>query len=109
MKKPYLFEYDGELVTFEQFLTTCNDENEISKRRGLYDQVLDAQLPLEREWRDKELAATDKFMFEDSTYAGLLVKGSDLHTAILAYRHQLRNYNLRDEPRPTRPTLWSNE
>ena len=57
----------------------------------------------ERRWRDQELALTDKFMLEDATYGGKSVRDSDIRQGILEYRQQLRDYDLKYQPRPIRP------
>lgn len=66
------------------------------------------QMSVEREWRNERLTNSDKMLVADATYNGQPLFGSTELDEILAYRQQLRDYNLTTDDRPVPPT-WYNE
>ena len=87
--------------------------NDDLKKLGVYEQRKEdleahyvSEMFNERKWRNQELIFTDKLMCEDSTYNNQRVEGSEYKTVILEYRQQLRDYDLKYQPRPERPAWF---
>ena len=78
----------------------------VQKRQQEYEAFLTSEILNERNWRNQELDLTDKLMFMDSTYNNQRVEGSEYKIVILEYRQQLRDYDLKYQPRPERPAWF---
>lgn len=74
----------------------------------MYDNWLEREKDYERDWRNYELTNTDWMLVSDATYGGELLAGSSNLEDIVAYRAQLREYNLTTDDRPERPE-WFND
>lgn len=99
---------DGSVGNMESLKNkACSLKNDfVTQRQQEYEAFLTSEMYNERIWRDQELALTDKLMFEDATYNGSKVYRSDFYQAILDYRQQLRDYDLKYQPRPERPAWF---
>lgn len=58
----------------------------------------------ERQWKNKILDLTDKFMVEDFTLGGIEIRETEKFAEIKAYRKALREYDFINEDRPARPS-----
>lgn len=109
-KPPYRFYRGKDIMDLNQFKSLYNDgkisQEEYDERMKLYSDVIEANVDNERVWRNGELDKTDKLMLPDSTYGGELVSGTYMHTDIMNYRKQLREYDLRYQDRPTKPSWF---
>ncbi|EKD9324332.1 hypothetical protein OS347_000757 [Vibrio vulnificus] len=82
-------------------------ESDKPRITSIYQNWLESEVPYERDWRNHELSITDFMMMPDATYKKQLIKGSLFETEIINYRNALREYNLKDEDRPIRPTWFA--
>ena len=107
MKRCFKFKLpDGSVETNTEasYLSSLGMTAEFIERRQQQERAhLNSESFHEREWRDSELASTDKLMFMDSTYQGKPVAGSDMYDQIVQYRQELRDYDPVLQDRPNRP------
>ena len=111
MKRPFTFSLpDGnvETRTDTDYLKTLGMTDDfIQKRQQQEEAHLVSEMQHERQWRNQELALTDKLMLPDSTYNRVQVEGSAMKHEIMEYRQALRNYDLKYQPRPERPEWFT--
>lgn len=62
-----------------------------------------SNIPIERSWRNRELAATDYMLLPDATFEGIPLAGTLRLEEIIQYREYLRAYDLKYMDRPLRP------
>ncbi|MCU8498504.1 phage tail assembly chaperone [Vibrio vulnificus] len=84
-------------------------ESDKTRITNIYQNWLESETSYERAWRNHELSVTDFMMMPDATYKKVLIKGSIYESEVLAYRAALREYNLKDQDRPTRPVWFTQE
>jgi hypothetical protein len=109
IKDTYSFIYNDSEITISDLeamvLAETATQAELDARIILYDSWLDSAVLKERIWRNKELRQTDYMLLSDASYDGVPLAGSQRLTEILAYRAELRLYDLRINDRPVRP-VW---